>query len=199
MQNGLAVRAGAEREPSALELAAQLGMVVDLRVRDQRHVIVGIVHRLLAAGEIDDGQPAVSEHCTAAVADPGPVGPAPRERVGHPLDGEPRLGTRRHVDDSGNPAHVMPAPGSAPRGGVRDVRPPAALRPHARVAGSTPHPPCFECRPITCAVALRSPPRPCRRRRSRRPSRARPEARAASRRSQTAAERPRTRRGAARR
>ena len=51
------VRARPEVVPALLELGPQLLEVVDFAVEDDPDRLVGIGHRLVAAGEIDDRQP----------------------------------------------------------------------------------------------------------------------------------------------
>ena len=57
----LAVAVRQESVAVLLELAAQLAVVVDLAVADQQDRAVGVVQRLLAAGKVDDRQPAMSQ------------------------------------------------------------------------------------------------------------------------------------------
>ena len=62
----------------ALELAAQLAVVVDLAVADQPDRAVGVAQRLLAAFEVDDRQAAMPERRALVVIDAFAVGAAMR-------------------------------------------------------------------------------------------------------------------------
>jgi hypothetical protein len=100
----LGVAARAEAVPARLELAAQLGVVVDLAVL--RHGDGALLRgdRLVAVLEVDDGQAARIEHDRpdrrAAVG----VGAAMAERVAHRRHGA-RVGGPRH-GDAADAAHV---------------------------------------------------------------------------------------------
>ena len=71
--------------PERLELGAQLAVVVDAAVEDDRSEAVA--HRLRAAlGQVDDRQPPVHEACVSVEPHAGAVRPARRERLAHPLE-----------------------------------------------------------------------------------------------------------------
>ena len=60
------------------QLAPQLGVIVDLAVEDDRYRAVLVPHRLRAAGEVEDGEPAVAEEDAAwpsSIWEPAPSGP----------------------------------------------------------------------------------------------------------------------------
>ncbi len=88
----------------ALELAAQLAVVVDLPVADQEDRAVGVVQRLLAAREIDDRQAAVAERRELVVIDPFAVRAAMRERVQHAA--HRAVARRIRIDDTCDAAHA---------------------------------------------------------------------------------------------
>ena len=72
-------------EPAAalLELAAQLGVVVDLAVEDEREVAVVAVERLVAGRDVDDREPAHPDREVLADVGALPVGPAVHDRPQH--------------------------------------------------------------------------------------------------------------------
>ena len=73
----------AKRMPARLELARQLGEVVDLAVEDHRDRAGLVVDRLVARGEVDDAQPPVSEpHARPEVRAVG-VRPAVAQDIRH--------------------------------------------------------------------------------------------------------------------
>ena len=61
MDDHFGVGVGAKDVAALLELGAQLLEVVDFAVEDDPDRLVGIGHRLMAAGEIDDRQPPEAE------------------------------------------------------------------------------------------------------------------------------------------
>ena len=61
VDDDLGVALGAEGQAQALQLRHQLAVVVDLAVEDDDDAAVGTVQRLLAGGDVDDGQPPVAE------------------------------------------------------------------------------------------------------------------------------------------
>ena len=98
-------------EPVALrlELAAQLLVVVDLAVEDEREVPVVGEERLVAGGDVDDGEPPHADREVRADVDAGAVGAAVHDRAQHPVEqlgvgaGEP--GDAAH---SGQPTGRLP-------------------------------------------------------------------------------------------
>src|SRR3546814_14293630 len=60
MHDDLGVADAAEHMAQIPQLAGQILEVVDLAIVDNRDAAVLVVHRLLAAGEVDDQQPAVA-------------------------------------------------------------------------------------------------------------------------------------------
>ena len=75
----------AERDAFRLEFAAQLAVVVDLAVEDDRESAIGRAHRLVAAAEVDDAEPAVTQPERAVDEAARVVGPAVRDEVAHPV------------------------------------------------------------------------------------------------------------------
>ena len=69
--------------PLRQHVGAQLGVVVDLAVVDDDHRPVGVGHRLRAAGDVEDRQPAVPEAHAVADEEAVAVRPAVHDRVGH--------------------------------------------------------------------------------------------------------------------
>jgi hypothetical protein len=66
-----------------LELATDVGVVVDLSVEDDPDAAIFIRHRLPAACEIDDAQPAVRQRGMGVTVEPGLVGTTMNELVTH--------------------------------------------------------------------------------------------------------------------
>ena len=64
-----------ERVPAGVELRAQLAIVVDLAVEDHPDRAVLVADRLMAAGEIDDAQPAHAERRAISTNIPSSSGP----------------------------------------------------------------------------------------------------------------------------
>ena len=79
----LGIARGAKGPSAARELVAQLAEVVDLAVEDHGDLAVGTRHRLRAAGDVDDGQAAVSQVRPAGIEEAVGIGPAMRERARH--------------------------------------------------------------------------------------------------------------------
>ena len=95
-----------EAVSGALELRAERAEVVDLAVvRDDDAAV--LVRQRLSAGlrQIDDRQTAIPEPDARIAPDPLTVGPAVRDRVGHPPHDRFADGLTRDVEDSGDPAH----------------------------------------------------------------------------------------------
>lgn len=84
-QHGLVVGARAEGLTVLLEPGAQTSVVVHLAVSDQPEIAVGIVQGLLAALEVDDGEPSVAEPGPADLHGARAVGAPVRQAVEHPF------------------------------------------------------------------------------------------------------------------
>jgi hypothetical protein len=80
------VRPALEAVAAPLELGAQLVEIVDLAVEDHRHRPVFIEHGLVAGGEVDDGQPAVTQPDPAPEMHAVGVGASMRHHGGHAPD-----------------------------------------------------------------------------------------------------------------
>ena len=79
----LGVRGGPEAMAARLELLPELAVVVDLAVEDDPDAAVLVLHRLMAAGAVDDGQPAVTERRVRIGKHAAAVRAAVPEAVGH--------------------------------------------------------------------------------------------------------------------
>ena len=92
--------------PPRSQLGPKLDVVEDLAVeRDpQRAVLVG--HRLMAAADIDDAESGVAERTRPVQVHTLGVGPAVRQRAGHPFDQLRRRWRAIEIYDSGYPTHT---------------------------------------------------------------------------------------------
>jgi hypothetical protein len=68
------------------EVRAQLRVVVDLAVVDDARRTVGVVHRLMPAAEVDDGEPPVAQSDRAVEEKTAVVGATVHEQVAHGRD-----------------------------------------------------------------------------------------------------------------
>ena len=99
------VRVGAERVRPG-QLVPERGEVVDLAVEDDGAAAVGGGHRLVAADEVDDRQPAEAERAAGGVGEEsGGVGPAVADRVSHHRGDRAQAWVCDLGDDAGDPAH----------------------------------------------------------------------------------------------
>ena len=114
--DGLDVARRAERIAGPDARVAQLARVVDLAVTDHPDGAVGILKRLVAGGEVHDGQAAGAETGALVAHDAFAVGTAVRERGRHGRDAvgvlERSAGEGDGAEDA---AHYRPLP--RPRGG----------------------------------------------------------------------------------
>ena len=112
----LGVAAGSEDVAQAFKLVAQLDVVEDLAVEDDPQRAVLIRERLLAAGEVDDREPRMTEPGTTIAIDPELVRTAVLQRCRHPSElielGRWQVVAER--DDASDAAHqvVISATGS---------------------------------------------------------------------------------------
>ena len=100
----LGVATRAERVAGALELVHELAVVVDLAVLDDDDRAVLVRDRLVAAGQVDDREPARGDADALVRVHALRVGAAMDERLRHrtqPVDVERRLRRR----DPADPAH----------------------------------------------------------------------------------------------
>ena len=105
LQQHLGVGVREERMARPLELRAQLAVVVDDPVEDDRQPERVVDHRLRAAlGQVDDREPPVGEPGAPVQPQPRPVRPARRQHLAHPRQ---RLPVRRRVAPqlTGDAAH----------------------------------------------------------------------------------------------
>jgi hypothetical protein len=86
MDEHLGVPVRPERVAGTLEVAAQLLVVVDLAVLDDRARAVLVRDRLVAGLEVDDREPSRREADPAVHVDAGRVRPAMDERRAHGLE-----------------------------------------------------------------------------------------------------------------
>ena len=106
---GVAMPAPARRDARALQLGAQLGVVVDLAVEGE-HPAPGLrQHRLLSGGgQVDDREPAMRERDAGLAVGPHAVvvGAAMRDGIGH-MTGDELLAPRvRSADETRYAAHL---------------------------------------------------------------------------------------------
>ena len=108
VRDDLGVAAGAEAVPACGQLGSQGLVVVELAVLDRPDEAVLACDRLVAAGHIDDREPAHPEGDPGRLVGAAVVGAAVLERVGHPVEHprgkrQPRLAAELHR--SADPAH----------------------------------------------------------------------------------------------
>jgi hypothetical protein len=103
----LGVRARREAVPAREQLLPQRLEVVDLAVEDHHHRPVLVEHGLVARGQVDDGQAAMTQPHPALEVEAVRVGPAMRHGRGHAPQELGRYGMPGiRVDDTGDAAHV---------------------------------------------------------------------------------------------
>ena len=102
----LGVAARPERWPSAVSSGMSVAEVVDLAVEDDDDAAVLVVERLLAAREVDDRQPAMTEADAGLEMKAVAVRTAMLVREVHALD-DTRIDSAlaREIDDTDNSAH----------------------------------------------------------------------------------------------
>ncbi len=100
-----------------LELLPQIAVVVDLAVEDDPDAAVLVLHRLMAAGAVDDGQPAVTERGVRIGKHPAAVRAAVPEAIGHRIDRGANIGVQciRDRDHAADSTHDCIAPVSRRR------------------------------------------------------------------------------------
>src|SRR5918999_4016391 len=104
VDDGLGVGVRGEAVAALLESGAKGALVVDLAVDDDGDGAVLGVERLVAPGDVDDGEPGVGERGGAGAPDPLAVGPAVPKRLEHPLGGVLAQGASR-VEERADAAH----------------------------------------------------------------------------------------------
>ena len=124
---GIAI--GAEDRALGLQLGANLLKIIDFAIVGDGDALVGGKHRLRAAAEIDDRQPAMAEADAGRRPHPRSIRPAMREHVRHRADPRRIDGfARGRVEQPGDPAHQLPIGMAAPvRGADRAAA--GAVRP----------------------------------------------------------------------
>ena len=108
----------AKRWPVALELVAELVVVVELAVLDRPDRAVLVRERLVAALDVDDAQPPDAERDAGRRVRAAVVRAAVRHRVGHPVEDVGRDDPSRlapDLDDSADPAHAWTVSGQPSR------------------------------------------------------------------------------------
>jgi hypothetical protein len=115
MNDGLGIALGGEPMPSALEICAQLLVVVDLPVEDDDDRAILVEDRLIAGVEIDHAKSLNPEADTTAVVRPARIRATMLERRAHPCD-EPSVdGLSRGAELSDDATHSFEATPSVRR------------------------------------------------------------------------------------
>src|SRR5262249_33124925 len=111
-QQHLGIAARRESPAAGRQLVAQVTIVVDLAVEDQRRGPVVTRHRLPPRDEIDDRQPRHPERRLAIEMAPGVGGPATLERPQHRAEAAPAAAAR--AAPAGDPTHQRATVPAAP-------------------------------------------------------------------------------------
>jgi len=106
MHDDLGIGMGAEAMPLPGELFHQLLEIVDLAVEGDRDRVVLVEQGLLAAGDVDDGEPAMAEADAGREMEAAAVRAAMGDAVGHAAK-QIRIdrASPRAVHDAGNSTH----------------------------------------------------------------------------------------------
>ncbi len=108
VDDGFRVAAVAEDVAEGGQFVAQRLEIVDLAVEDDGDAVVLVIHRLLAAGGVDDGQAAVAQGYAGLQVKAFAIRPAMGDGVGHGFYGRVRGGGGRVlVQDPGYAAHRL--------------------------------------------------------------------------------------------
>ena len=114
MEERLGVARGVESEPR-LETLPEFPEVVDLAIEDEPGRPVGIRHRLMTVGEVDDAQSAESQADGAVDVDPLLIRTAVMDPPGHGGDDVPiHRFVRAKVPDAADAAHLRSARNAKP-------------------------------------------------------------------------------------
>jgi hypothetical protein len=89
MHDRFGVGAGAENMSDALQVGAQLELIEYLAVEDGPDGLVFVTDRLIASGQIDDGEARVRQAHGAALMEAEAIGPAVTQRADHALQLRP--------------------------------------------------------------------------------------------------------------
>ena len=109
MNPGFGVAVGGEPMAALEQSLAQLGVLVELAFEGDPDVARFVRERLPAAGDVDDRQPAVAERDAGLDVDLLVVGPAMRNRGGHPQQSIGwKIAPTDQVDCSCDATHAMP-------------------------------------------------------------------------------------------
>src|SRR5213082_3277493 len=112
--DGLDVARRAERIPRALAFLAQRGRVVNLAVADHPDRMVGTLERLIAGGQVHDGEAAGAQSGALVADDALAVRAAVRQRGGHRVEAarvsEGSAGERDGAEDAAHLPHPSPTP-----------------------------------------------------------------------------------------
>ena len=107
MDDHLGVALGVEHVPQRLQLGDQLLVVVDFTVEDHHHGTVFIEQRLLAGGNVDNGQTPVAQSDAGLDVQAAFVRPAVQLRVVHTLQHRTAdVAAATGVENSSDSAHV---------------------------------------------------------------------------------------------
>src|SRR5215470_2559040 len=91
---------------TAFEILAQFLEVVDLAVEDDPDRFLGIGHRLMPAGEVDDGEPAKAKAHRSIEEVAVVIGASMHHRAGHRFHAMAiDRGTAREIELTANPTH----------------------------------------------------------------------------------------------
>ena len=87
VQDDFGVRLRREAPPCAGQIGAQLDVVEDFAVEGDPDRSVGVGHRLVAGGQIDDAEPRMGQAGGSVLGyvDPGGIRPPMPDRADHPL------------------------------------------------------------------------------------------------------------------
>ena len=110
MKNRLGIALRPVAVAGSLHLAAQHGMIVNLAVEDDPDAVVLVRHRLMSAGDVDNGQPSVRKPHRTIEPQPRPIRTPMLLDVGHAHEtGAFRPFTHIAFHDTGNGAHRQAA------------------------------------------------------------------------------------------
>jgi hypothetical protein len=105
MQNSFGIALGSIFAAEFLQFRAQCRMIENLAVVDEPHRLRCVRHGLLASGQIDDAQTAVTKMRVLVFVVTETVRTAVRDIVGHPTEDRLRTVLRRDCDVAGDSAH----------------------------------------------------------------------------------------------
>jgi hypothetical protein len=106
VQNGLGVAAGGVTVAGLLQPGTDIGMVEDLAVVNEPKRTVFVCHRLVAAGNVYDAEPAMPQKRMPVVVQSVIVGPTMLDLLRHASQRSQCLGVGLLGDESGDAAHA---------------------------------------------------------------------------------------------